>query len=347
MLRARLPIPAGKDPGGHVRIGLAMEPPDHTGYFENLRVLMLGETNNLTAQFSSAEIARRSRLRIFPEFPIAEEAEDGASGRPAGKPQTETPVHTQDGSDGAVRVTYRVSVPSTAVHGDHAELILEADGAQMSHVRPQILRPAVVRFPDSIQVRLSQISSLPLYPPVIPVNSPAGRDIAVSIRNNAPEIRNFKLELHAEGVDFSPTSMNVSVGASESRDVSFRAFSRGASAGLHTGVAVLSGAAPAKEAFRLLVIPAGKDVAWTDDLFSFLENSAIRASFMPGRWLEYISKEKGEDRLSGGGVPFSTGTIRASGDTLVFSSGKTIRLAELDQLVPPKNSSRKEPASAH
>ncbi|HWD98315.1 MAG TPA: hypothetical protein VG345_04745, partial [Bryobacteraceae bacterium] len=179
-MRVRLPIPAGKDPGSHVRIGLAIEPPDHTAFFENARVLLIGEVNRLTAQFSSKEIAGRSRLLITPELPVTQQEKPPA---PAGDPAT---------SGEPLRSVYAVSVPATAVHGDHAELVLEADGIQMSHVRPQLLRPASLRFPDAIQVRLARSSSYPLYPATIPVNARAGREIAVSIRNNAPEIRNFK-----------------------------------------------------------------------------------------------------------------------------------------------------------
>ena len=326
-LRVRLPVPAGRDPANHVRIGLAMEPPDHTAYFENARVLMIGETNSLTAQFSSSEIARRSRLRIFPELPVsqAEPAAGAASGKSAGDLRE---------NSGAVQAVYRVSVPSTAVHGDHAELALEADGIQMSHVRPQMLRPATLRFPDAIQVRLAKASSFPLYPPPIAVNSRTGRSISVSIRNNAPEIRNFNLELKADGLDFSPPSMSISVGASASRDFSFRVFAGSAPAGLHDGTAVLSGAASASEPFRIVVIPANGDIAWTADGFAFLENTGVRASFMPGRWLEYVSKEKGEDRLAPGGMPFAAGSIQAAGAALSFSGGKTVRLEDLAPLLP-------------
>src|SRR5580704_15296524 len=72
-LRARLKIPAGKGPGNHVRIGLAIEPPDATAFFDSARVLLIGETNHLIAQFSADAIAQRSRLRIAPAFPVEQE----------------------------------------------------------------------------------------------------------------------------------------------------------------------------------------------------------------------------------------------------------------------------------
>ena len=134
-----------------------------------------------------------------------------------------------------MRSIYHIDVPKTAVHGDHAELVLEADGIQMSHVRPQMLKPATLRFADAIQVRLAHASSYALYPATIGVNARTGREITVSVRNNAPEIRTFKLAISAEGLEFSPASQSVTIGASAAREVSFRVFANRASPGLHSG----------------------------------------------------------------------------------------------------------------
>jgi len=326
-MRVRLPIPAGKDAGGHVRIGLAMDAPDHTAFFENARVLMIGEANHLTAQFSSKEIAERSRLRIIPEWPSTQTAVQKAN----------SPDEAA-GSSEPVRSVYHVNVPKTAVHGDHAELALEADGIQMSHVRPQILRPATLRFPDAIQVRLARASSYALHPATIGVNGRTGGEITMSVRNNAPEIRSFKLAISAEGLDFSPASQSVTIGASAARDVSFRVFASKTSPGLHSGEVKLSGAAEAAEPLRVLVIPPGGEMAWTADGFYFLESAALRASFLPGAWLEYLAKERGEERLPAPVTPFSPGPIAIERDALVFSGGRTVRMADLERLAP-----RKEP----
>ena len=105
-LRARLPIPAGKGAGSHVRIGLAIEAPDATAFFDSARVLLIGETNDLTAQFSSDAIAQRSRLRTAPALPVS----------------------FKNGKE-PLRAVYRIKVPGTAIHGDHADLAIEADGS--------------------------------------------------------------------------------------------------------------------------------------------------------------------------------------------------------------------------
>ena len=315
--RVRLPIPAGTGVGHHVRIGLAIEAPDATAFFTSAHVLLIGETNHLTAEFSSEAIAQRSRLRTTPEF-----------------------AFTQDPTKEPLQFIYNIKVPETAIHGDHADLSIEADGARMSHARPQLLRPATLRFTDTVGVRLAANSVLSLTPSVVPVNQKSGREVTVSIRNNAPEIRNFHLELKSEGLEFSPAKLDVTVGASALRELSFRVFATDAAPGLHAGEARLSGAAVSSEPVRFLVIPSGGAVAWTADGFSFLESAKQRASFLPGRWLELINKDNAQNAVAAGGVAFTTGQLESRGDAVAIGS-KTWRLADLEQLlVKPAKSAR-------
>ena len=306
--RARLKIPAGKGPGNHVRIGIAIEAPDATAFFDSARVLLIGETNALTAQFSSEAIAQRSRLRTAPSLPIDQE--------PAKQP---------------LLLTYLIKVPATAVHGDHADLAIEADGMQMSHARPQLLLPVRLHFPDAVEVHLAADSALPLFPATVSVNRRTGRDLTVTIRNNAPGIRNFVLEPKVDGIDFSPAKLEVTVGASASRDVSFRVFAKDASPGLHTGEMAVSGAASATEPIQFAVIPRTGAVAFSTSGFSFIESAKTRASFMPGRWLEFLNKDNNQNRLASTGVVFTPGPIEARGDTLVFQD-KAVTLEDLEQL---------------
>jgi len=307
-MRARLKIPRGAGPGNHVRIGLAIEAPDATAFFNSARVLMIGEANRLTAEFSSDAIAQRSRLRTVPTFPMELD--------PAKEP---------------LGLTWVIQVPETAVHGDHADLAIEADGMQMSHVRPQLLRSVELRFPDAVDVHLTASSALPLFPATVPVNQRTGRDLTVTVRNNAPEIRNFVLEPKAEGVEFSPEKLEVTVGVSTSRDASFRVFARGASPGLHAGTVTVSGAAAATEAIQFVVIPPTGAVAFSTSGFAFIESAKTRASFMPGRWLEFLNKDNNQNLLANTGIAFSAGPIEAREDALVFSD-KTVKLEDLEQL---------------
>jgi hypothetical protein len=307
--RARLKIPAGSGPGKRVRIGIAIQAPDATGFFDSARVLMIGETNRLTAQFSSEAIAQRSRLRLAPAFPI----EQARAKEPLG-------------------LIYDVKVPATAVHGDHADLAIEADGMQMSHARPQLLQPVMLRFPDAIDVHVAANSALPLFPATVSLNQRAGRDLIVTVRNNALEIRNFALEPAAQGLEFSPAKLDVTVGASTSRDVSFRIFARDAAPGMHAGSVAVTGAATSTEPIQFAVFPQGGAVAFSTGGFSLIESAKFRASFLPGRWLEFINKDNNQNLLASTGMPFTAGGIEAAGDALIFADTRTVKLQDLEEL---------------
>ncbi len=131
----------------------------------------------MATSYSSPEIAQRSRLILPPNLKATEDQELRHGGRLA-----------------AAALNYRVEVPADAVHGDHVQLALEADGIQMGHVRLQVLRPASLRFGEAIALHYGADRELTSTPPLIPVENPAGRSIDVLIRNNSPEIRSFTLE---------------------------------------------------------------------------------------------------------------------------------------------------------
>jgi hypothetical protein len=197
---------------------------------------------------------------------------------------------TQEEPKEPLILTFDIKVPETAIHGDHADLAIEADGMQMSHARPQLLRPASLHFADQIEIRLEKNSALPLFPATVPVNQRAGRDITISVRNNAPEIRNFEVEMTAEGLEFSPAKLAVTVGASTARDVSFRVFARDAAPGLHTGAARLSGAASVTEPVQFVVIPQTEAVAYTTNGFSIQETAKARETSLNGQVVEKAAK---------------------------------------------------------
>jgi hypothetical protein len=85
---------------------------------------------------------------------------------------------------------------------------------------------------------------------------------------------------------------------------------------------------------RFVVIPPNGAVAFDSDGLSVLESASRRASFLPGRWLEFINKENGQNAIPAGGTAFQQGAIEARGDALVFGGQKTLRLQDLEQLAP-------------
>ncbi len=144
----------------------------------NASVLLIGETTRLTAQFSPPDVAARSRLRASADLKVAQEE--------IAPPASKAPPEDKDRP---ATVTYKVSVPATAVAGDTALLAIEADGMQLSHSQLRVLAPATLTFDDAVAVRVATDSSVPLSPATIPVNQKPGREIVISLRNNAPEIR--------------------------------------------------------------------------------------------------------------------------------------------------------------
>jgi hypothetical protein len=299
--RARLPIPAGNSKTGRVRIALAIDAPSATAFFPNASVLLIGETNRLTAEFSPPDVAARSRLRTTTPLNIVRD-------EPPPRPPAQLLTPPDPGEkDKPVLVTYKIGVPSAAVAGDTAQLAIDADGTQLSHAKLRILPPATVVFEDAVAVRLAPDSSVTLYPASIPVNQKPGREIVLSIRNNAPEIRTFDVAINVPGLDFSPAKTTVSVGASVARDVRFRVFSSGAAAGVHEGMVGVSGAATFTEPVRFVVVPSEGAVDWSAEGFSFQESARTRTTKLPDRWLEMIDKESGKDDLPAGGVPIVGG----------------------------------------
>ncbi len=310
--RVRLAIPAGKGAAHRVRIALAIEPPDSSAFFVDARSLIIGQPNRIATSYSSETIAKRSRLKIPANWKVRQEI----------KSPTE--------------LDYIVVVPADSLHGDHIQVELEADGVQMSHARLQLLRPASVRIREAIGLHFGPQAQLPLAPALIPVDRTSGRDIALVIRNNFPEIRNCTVEISSPDLEFSPVKTEVSIGASMERDVSVRVFATNATAGIHPATIKLSGLAAIEIPAQFLIIPRNETVAYRADFDEdgrpefILENQKIRAVFSApdgGRWMEFVWKDSGANVLPEAGV--TLGTVRIG----LTNSELTI---EKDEPLPPE-----------
>lgn len=257
--RARLPIPAGRQSGHAVRIAIAVSNPDHVASFTGGRVLILGETNRVPTDYTPPEIAARSRLILPPGWAFTSE--------------TKLP-----------QVLYDVAVPADRLHGDKVDLRIETDGLGVSHRRMQLLRPVSVHVAEAAALHFGSAAELASDPPVVPVETPNGRTINLQLKNNAPEIRTFTVAVSGEGAEFSPEKTEVTVGASAEREISLRVFAAGASAGLHSCVVRVSGAATFEKALRVVTIPRNEAVSYAADLLGngsmqqVWENGRLRAS---------------------------------------------------------------------
>ncbi len=297
--RVRLPIPAGTGPTHRVRVGLALTAPETSAFFSDRKVLTIGQRNTLLATFSSEEVAKRSRL-IAPAWFKAEARNKSPN-----------------------EVEYSFTVPPTALHGSHVELALETGGAQVSHTRLQLLRPATLRIREAINRHLGNGFDLALDPPLIPVDQKSGRDLSIVVRNNSPEIRTFVLSVAGDSLEFTQPRTEVVVAGSSERDITVRVFADRAAPGLHTAVLKLSGGAVSETEVRLLVIPRGETVRYTDSGLTVLESQRARAVFTSDLWSEFVWKDSERNVLPEGGLPLNTTRIVAlNGAELTTDGGK-------------------------
>ena len=296
-LRARLTIPASGAAGNRVRIGIAIEAPDTSAFFNDARRLIIGRKNVVSTSYSSAEVAARSRLRL-----------------PEGFTATPT-VKSPD------EIDYEIAVPADALHGDWVNLALEADGMPLGRARLQLFRPATIRMMEAIQLHFGSQTELTPDPPTAPIEPKAGGNLEISIRNNWPQIRTYRLEAAGEGLEFFPPKTEISVGAEDERRVSLRVFAAEGLAGVRDWrlrVADLSGpGADADLPMRVVLLPRGRTVAWSADLDGdgspewVLESQKVRAIFSGqdgGRWMEFTWKDTNLNFLPEQGLFAGAGT---------------------------------------
>jgi len=319
-LRARLKIPQGKGPGSQVRVALAIEAPESSAFFEEAKRLIVGQPNTISTSYSSEALADRSRLRL-----------------PEGFTATAT-------RKSPLEIDYRVEVPADALHGDWINLAIEADGVPLGRARLQLFRPASVRFADALRLHFGPAAELAVEPAIIPIDSAAGRQVDVHVRNNAPEIRSYQIIPAGGGFQFLPPRAELNSGAVMDRTVEFRVFPDNAAPGLHDWTLQFSGGATLEVPARFLAIPRGQAIAWSADLDGdgspewILENQKVRAVFSAqdgGRWLEFVWKDSspnGLNVLPDSGALAGAGPVEVRpGDGMLEFSGKdwkrTVRLA--------------------
>jgi hypothetical protein len=321
-LRARFAIPANAAAGNRVRVGIAMEAPETSAFFNEARRLIIGQKNVVSTAYSSAEVAARSRMRL-PE---------GFTAVPTAKSPNE--------------IDYEIGTPTEALHGDFADLALEADGVPLGRAHLQMFRPVSVRLMEAIRIHFGTETELTPDPPIAPVEPKAGSDLELSIRNNWPGIQNYVLEASGEGLEIFPAKQEVAVGAMEERRVPLRIFAKdGAKDGVE-GVREwrlqVTGGAEQDLPMRVLLLPRNRTVGWSADLDGdgslewVLETQKVRAIFSSqdgGRWMEFNWKDTNLNFLPAQGVFAAAGPVEvhAAGDSLEFVGKgwkRTVRLTD-------------------
>ena len=321
-LRARLAIPASSASGNRVRIGIAIEAPDTSAFFNDARRLIIGRKNLVSTSYSSAEVATRSRLRL-----------------PEGFTATPT-VKSPD------EIDYEIAVPPDALHGDWVNLALEADGMPLGRARLQLFRPATIRLMEAMQVHFGAQTELTPDPPTAPIEPKAGGNLEISIRNNWPQIRTYRLEAAGDGLEFFPPKTEISVGAVDERRVSLRVFAAEGLAGRRDWrLRVTDLAVPGADTdlpMRVVLLPRGRTGAWSADLDGdgspewVLESQKVRAVFSAqdgGRWMEFTWKDTNVNYLPEQGLFAAPGPVevRAADDALEFTGKGWKRTARLSE----------------
>jgi hypothetical protein len=302
-MRARLKIPASRAPGNRVRIGIAIEAPDTSAFFNDLHRMVVGRANAVSTTYSSADVAARSRLRL-PE---------GFTATPTNKSPNE--------------IEYQVSVPADALHGDFADLALEADGVPLGRARAQLFRPASIRLLSGLQFHFGPQTEITPEPPIAVVDPKAGGNIEISIRNNSTQIQTYRLEASGEGLDFLPPKTDVSIAPTDERRVELRVFGAEGLSGLREWTLKASNGATLAMPMRILLLPRGQTVIWSADLDAdgtpewILESPKVRAVFSAqdgGRWMDFTWKDTNTNFLPEGGLFAQTGPVEVhqNGDSL-------------------------------
>ena len=257
--------------------------------------------------YSSAEVAARSRLRL-PE---------GYTATPAKKSPNE--------------IDYEISVPADALHGDYANLALEADGVALGRARVQLFRPASIRLLSGMQFHFGPQTEITPEPPIAAIDPKARRQSGnldsqqLDRRSrrttwNPPARAWNSCRRRPTSASAPPTSAAWSSASSRPRTWPACAIGRSRSRAAPTLTMPM----------RLVLVPRAGTVVWTADLDGdgspewILESAKVRAVFSAqdgGRWMEFTWKDTNTNFLPESGVFAQAGPVevRQKGDALEFT----------------------------
>jgi|GEM_PF-876650 len=307
--RLHVRIPAGPAPDYRTRVGLAIDLPDSSVFLKTTRRLIIGSTAKVTAVFSPPALASRSRLLA----PAGWRIKTGPPGK--------------DALPG--EVDYSVDVPAGAVAGDTVTLAVEADGKIVQTATLPLASFCTVRIQPEEALHLRPDERFAIRPYLAALHLPGRRAYRVLLRNNYDEIRNFEITASGEGLIFSPSHLEVSVGGGLEREIMVYAVPAGGSGqnpgadnsaggkgavsersrtGLYRGnLEIRQGSEKSNVPLALAVIAPGESLAYEFDMDRdgspelVLENRKLRAVFFPrqgGRSTEFLLKGEGVNAFS-------------------------------------------------
>lgn len=275
--RLRIRIPAGKPPDFRSRVGLGMELPDTSAFLQAPSRLILGATAVVKATFSSAELAARSRLLAPPGWRFQTEAR--------------TPAE----------IDYRIDVPADALPGDAVTLAVEADGRIAQSITVPLGPFCSVRIEPEEALQLRPNAAFRVRPHLATLVLPRRRQYRIHLRNHSDEIRTFEVAASGEGLRFSPSRVEVSIGANLEREAVLNASGVVPRPGLYRWkLEVREGGRRMELPLALAVISPDETLTYQYDLDRdgapewILENPKARAAFSPrlgGRMIELLLKE--------------------------------------------------------
>lgn len=276
--RLLVAIPAGEAPDFRSRVGLAIELPETSAFLKAPRRFIIGSSAKITASFSSAELAGRSRLLA-----------------PAGWRVKQEPGGTNE-------IEYTVDVPADAIAGDTAKFAIEMDG----HIAHSAAAPVVpfceLRVEPEEALHPRRDVRFAIRPHLATVMLPGSRTYHMYLRNNYDEIRTFEMAVAGEGLRLSPSRQEVSVGASLEREIPLEAALIDPRPGVYRWrVSVRQGHHQLEMPLALAAIAPEQALAYEYDFDRdgfpelVLENQNVRVVFSPrngGRAAEFFLKKQ-------------------------------------------------------
>ncbi|HYM10455.1 MAG TPA: hypothetical protein VEU62_06975 [Bryobacterales bacterium] len=323
--RVHLHIPAGRPPDFHTRVGLAIDLPETSAFLKAPPRLILGSTAQVTASFSSPELAARSRLLAPAGWRWKAD--------PAPKGASESAVETE--------ITYSLEVPADAVAGDTVTLAVEMEGKIAQTVAATLAPVCDLRIEPEEALHPRRDTRFPIRPRLATLLLPGRRAYHIYLHNNYDEIRTFEVEAAGEGLQISPPKTEVSIGPNLEREVTIYAAPAQPRPGLYPWrLEVREGTRKIETPLALVALRAGETLAYEMDLDRdgapdlVLENEKLRVVVSPrgGRVVEFLLKGLDVNALAGpGSLDIGPAAVegRVVDGRLELRSGDTVRRVSL------------------